>query len=103
MSENKVSDHVKYYTLQEKKRGKIMADKLENQKKRFADYQFKEIKQGKFLVFEKEKFTQEDEDNGMSYRVDFYVGNTCCNFFSNSSHLDESINEIFEKFGGKKN
>ena len=49
------------------------------------------------------RLSQEDEDNGMSYRVDFYVGNTCCNFFSNSSHLDESIKEIFEKFGGKKN
>ena len=95
--------HAAYYLGQEQKRDKIMKEKIENQKKRFADYQFKEIKQGKFLVFEKEKFTQEDEDNGMSYRVDFYVGNTCCNFFSNSSHLDESIKEIFEKFGGKKN
>lgn len=96
------SAHKAYYLGQEKKRGKIMADKLESQKKRFSDYQFKEIKSGKFLVFEKEKFTQEDEDNGMSYRVDFYVGNTCCNFFSNSLHLNESIEEIFNKFGGKK-
>ena len=94
--------HKKYYLQQELKRDKIMADKLESQKKRFSDYQFKEIKNGKFLVFEKEKFTQEDEDNGMSYRVDFYVGNTCCNFFSNKSHLDKSINEIFAKFGAKK-
>ena len=94
--------HAAYYLKKKKKRDKIMKEKIEKQKKRFADYQFKEIKQGKFLVFEKEKFTQEDEDNGMSYRVDFYVGNTCCNFFSNSSHLDESIKEIFEKFGGKR-
>lgn len=96
------ASHKAYYLGQEKKRDKIMADKLESQKKRFSDYQFKEIKNGKFLVFEKEKFTQEDEDNGMSYRVDFYIGNTCCNFFSNKAHLDESINEIFAKFGAKK-
>ena len=96
------SAHAAYYLGQEQKRDKIMKEKIDNQKKRFADYQFKEIKESHFLVFEKEKFTQEDEDNGMSYRVDFYVGNTCCNFFTNSLHLEESIKEVKNKFGGNR-
>lgn len=92
------SDHLNYYLNQEKKRDEIMRKKLESQKKRFADYSLKGIKNKHFIVWEKENFTKEDDENGMSYRVDFYVGNTCCNFFTSSEHLDRSIEEVNKKF-----
>lgn len=92
------SDHLNYYLNQEKKRDEIMRKKLESQKKRFADYSLKGIKNKHFIVWEKENFTKEDDENGMSYRVDFYVGNTCCNFFTSSGHLDKSIEEVNKKF-----
>lgn len=90
--------HYEYYANQEKKRDEIMKKKLESQKKRFADYSLKGIKNKHFIVWEKENFTKEDDENGMSYRVDFYVGNTCCNFFTSSEHLDKSIEEVNKKF-----
>lgn len=92
------SDHLNYYMNQEKKRDEIMKKKLESQKKRFADYSLKGIKNKHFIVWEKENFTKEDDENGMSYRVDFYVGNTCCNFFTSSEYLDKSIEEVNKKF-----
>ena len=92
------SDHLNYYMNQEKKRDEIMKKKLESQKKRFTDYSLKGIKNKHFIVWEKENFTKEDDENGMSYRIDFYVGNTCCNFFTSSEHLDRSIEEVNKKF-----
>lgn len=90
--------HLLYYLGQEKKRDEIMQHKLESQKKRFSDYMFKEIRSKHFIVFEKEKFTEEDEMNGMSYRIDFYVGNTTCSIFTNSTSLDKAIKEVYERF-----
>ena len=96
------SEHLSYYMNQEKKRDEIMKKKLESQKKRFADYSLKEIKNKHFVIWEKENFTKEDDENGMSYRVDFYVGNTFCNIFTSSGHLEESINEVERKFSNGK-
>lgn len=92
------SEHARYYISQERKRDEIMKRKLESQKKRFADYEFKEIRNGHFIVFEKENYTKEDEEHGLSYRVDFYVGNTTCSIFTNSTYLEQSIKEVNEKF-----
>ena len=96
------SDHLNYYMNQEKKRDEIMKKKLESQKKRFTDYSLKGIKNKHFIVWKKENFTKEDDENGMSYRIDFYVGNTCCNIFTSSGHLEESINEVERKFSNGK-
>lgn len=92
------SDHLNYYMNQEKKRDEIMKKKLESQKKRFTDYSLKGIKNKHFIVWEKENFTKEDDENGMSYRIDFYVGNTCCNIFTSSQYIDKSIEEVERKF-----
>ena len=85
------SEHLSYYMNQEKKRDEIMKKKLESQKKRFADYSLKEIKNKHFVIWEKENFTKEDD-----------VGNTCCNIFTSSGHLEESINEVERKFSNGK-
>lgn len=96
------SEHLNYYMNQEKKRDEIMKKKLESQKKRFTDYSLKGIKNKHFIVWEKENFTKEDDENGMSYRIDFYVGNTCCNIFTSSGQLEESIKEVERKFSNGK-
>lgn len=92
------SEHFAYYANQEKKRDEIMKKKIEGQKKRFSDYAFEGIRKKHFLVYKKENFTDEDEEMGITYRVDFYVGNTTCSIFSNSAYLEKSIEEVEKRF-----
>lgn len=92
------SEHYRYYSQQELKRDEIMKKKLENQKKRFSDYSLVGIRNKHFIVYKKENFTKEDEESGISYRVDFYIGNTTCSIFTNSTYLDKSIEEVDARF-----
>ena len=92
------ASHVAYYTEQEKKRDKIMQDKLESQKKRFANYKFLKQYKNHFFIFEKENYTQDDEDNGMSYRIDFYIGSQTCSTFVKKERIEKACDEIESRF-----
>ena len=75
-----------------------MKKKIEGQKKRFSDYAFEGIRKKHFLVYKKENFTNEDEEMGITYRVDFYIGNMTCSMFTNSTYLEKSIEEVEKRF-----
>ena len=90
------SEHVRYYAQQELKRDEIMKNKLKSQEERFANYDLTGVR-GRFSIFRKENYTEKDNQDGMSYRIDFYIGNITCNVFTSKEFLKETLIELNER------
>ncbi len=97
-SVTQVNEHAKYYLEQEQKRDAVVKEKEEQRKKMFQDYTFEKSINKHFSVYKKDHMTEEDEQMGVSYRIDFTVQDVQCHIFSNESMIESKVKTIKERF-----